>query len=39
MTILMSATANTILSFLIGMSCGAVLVAWWYGKESKKAER
>lgn len=29
----------TILSFLIGFSCGAVLVAWWYGKENEKQQK
>ena len=29
----------TILSFFIGFSCGAVLVAWWYGKESEKQQK
>jgi len=38
MILLMSATANTILSFIIGLSVGAVVVAWWFGRENKKQE-
>lgn len=36
MILLMSATANTILSFAMGFSLGAVCIAWWIGRESKK---
>jgi len=36
MSILMSATANTLLSFTIGFSLGAVCIAWWMGRESEK---
>lgn len=36
MIFLMSATANTILSFLIGVVMGAVGIAIWYAHESYK---
>jgi len=35
-TLLMSPSANTILSFLLGFSSGAVAVAVWFGREAKK---
>jgi len=38
MILLMSATANTALSFLCGFGIGGFLIAWWYGRESQKYE-
>lgn len=39
MILLMSATANTILSFLVGMSFGSVIVAYWYKKENVQQDK
>jgi len=33
MHLLMSPTANTILSFIIGFVVGALAIAFWYGRE------
>lgn len=41
MILLMSATANTLLSFFLGVVVGAVSIAAWYGihKNSREQER
>lgn len=38
MHLLMSPTANTILSFIIGFVIGALVIAFWYGREVVKEE-
>jgi hypothetical protein len=38
MILLMSPTANTVLSFIIGFVCGALAIAFWYGREAIKEE-